>query len=185
MLTNTGKSTTLIGSTFYISTAKFLQTNARTSKQLTEFNPMEHLLTFTHPTTWANIFTSIIEKLGPEFYKWDGGIGFGNDNTEIIISHRDRVQKTAFLLQNIEVSQPAVAGGWFTSLAKAKKQVPNISLRGYTEGCNLRFRHDQADKEGELIFGKGANIALVGDQVYISPHGWMTTDLVEILEILP
>ncbi len=77
-----------------------------------------YLCEFSHPTTWKDVFDTIIEKLGPEFSKWNKGLGFENDETVLVIHHQDG-STVRVLLHNIYVFQPRVAGSWFTALSNA------------------------------------------------------------------
>lgn len=146
---------------------------------------MSYRATFTHPDKWKDIFLTIIEKLGREFYKWDNGIGFEDDETVIVISHRDGQQKARFHLVNIDVSQPSVAGGWFTTLREEKKKVIGITLRDYRRKCRVKVRYDKKELEAVLSFDSGHNSAPIGDKVYIEPLGWCDTEDVELIEVLP
>lgn len=80
-----------------------------------------YICEFSHPTTWKHIFETIITHLGPKFYDWDAGLGFELDETVLVIKHRNG-RKKRVLLHDIKVTQPCVAGGWFTVLREAKKK---------------------------------------------------------------
>lgn len=144
---------------------------------------MSYLATFTHPNEWKKIFLVIIEKLGQEFYKWDDGIGFENDETVIVIFHRDGQQKARFLLVDIGVCQPSVAGGWLTTLREEKKKVSGITLRDYRQKCRVKVRYDKREVEAVLSFDPGYNDAPIGDKVYLEPIGKCNTDDVELIEV--
>lgn len=84
-----------------------------------------YLCEFSHPAKWRDIYCTIIDKLGPRFHEWDKGMGFECDETVLVISHQSG-GKARVLLKNIGVCQPAIAGGWFTTLREAteKKKLP-------------------------------------------------------------
>lgn len=145
---------------------------------------MNYLAEFTHPTTWRSIFGTIIGKLGDKFYEWDGGIGFEDGDSVIVIHHRDGQQKARFLLYDIEIDPSAVSGGWFTTLWAEKKKVPDISLRHRHQPCRVRVWYDKKEHVADLSFGQDLNIAPIGDRVYLDPIGWCDTDRVELIEVL-
>lgn len=146
---------------------------------------MNYAATFEHPMMWKDIFLAIINKLGREFYKWDGGIGFEDIETVIVISHRNKRKKMHFLLVNISVCQPAVAGGWFTTLQEEKLKVPGITLRDFRQKCRVKVWFDKREIVTVLSFDHGHNDIPIGDEVYLEGVGKCRTDRVELIKILP
>jgi|GEM_PF-5091306 len=93
--------------------------------------------------TWTDIFDMIIQKLGPKFYEWES-VDF-KENEVMTIHHSDGKQTARVHLKGIEVSEPAIAGGWLTTLRITKVVV-------FATAHYKRINPEEVTGETELLF---------------------------------
>ena len=113
------------------------------------------LCSFTNPNSWSNIFATIIDKLGPKFYEWSGGVNF-REYEVMTIFHQDKVQKVRVRLHCIEVFEPAVAGDWLTFFRIKKAVVFAVTKHNGVQP-------EEVTDDTELVFADSkARVAFFG-----------------------